>query len=1156
MDVKLLTHNLPLKELKVNFTSGNDATNEQVLAENVVIYSTTVPGSQASRKIFARDLTRYDWEQKYHNGNLVTSNSEFFAYALRGLQTNFCIRIMNRSTGSKTLIKNFVHNICDLAFASHSNVVLGAVDVMGNFSIWELKSKGGSTLDFTILWSVKSGETVSSDNHRLKWQPTMGPPSCEGDYTDKEMQEPPPLFVVTSDKTVNVFDLDMLSNKFEEQRELNLKDISDSYISIKDHGGVVTDCDVSPDAQILATVSEDGCMKCFQLLFDKTPPTSKCLQNFQPHAKHSKLSSLLFCDNHRDPYVSESFWRFFVTGADFNREIKLWCASTWKLLQTITFDRDPQPMLKAAMDPTGRYVVLTDVMREIMYILTLKKHQNKDKSGYAVFFVCTEYVLSSPVLSFSIWQIQTDEEEEDEHERGASLNEVVIKMTSINTKTMQELEVRVSSDVFNPQKHLTPKGLAAAIPIKPQILPVPTKEQSTSGTVDSSVNGNMAGATVEEDEDEENDAAFSDADSINEELNSASKLTKLPVLATDEEPTTLDLEVECVEIEEDEDNDVDDEDDNDDSDMLLGPNSFGAAPEKPHVVPAVTDKKPVAASSKTPATNSSLNYAGFDSWDDDPTSSLTNVTRSPTLMPGFTNSASIDPSTPQPNSNNLEINDSVMKLFQSTTPRPSERQQSKNDADADALKALIGLVGPSTTAETSKKSAQSNSLLSSNQVVNPVSAGDTQPLINITGSAPQENSTVPQIDLTEVLTALKTIQENQAQLEKRLDKLTASVTANQKEAKTVTKDAIAAHVKLEIQQQVVPMVKKVVHPIINDMNNMVSQKLTSTDAVMKEQVKKIVSSKQISDQIGKQAATCVETAVSNKCRELFEQKLAPQFNRAIEESVKQVGHVFQSGTSEYLRALEAHGKQQSDHSQKHLDSHVNAVQKQMGSNQGEIQRIVKETVKAELSSVRVELQQSVSGMGKQIGAEVQTVLAEHNRQLHNTLQGQLKMMQRQVAAATPLPEGTQQNHVDVRPMVEEELKKQNFDKAFEIALTAADVPLVLHVCETVGSNLEKPTFKISIPNVLALLQQLSCNLQSCNRVELRLYVLEASLMKLDPIELCKYPKFDRSLSALERELTKFHQAKGRSDPCYGKAKMLASAVRELSAETKQLGAAQ
>ena len=73
---------------------------------------------------------------------------------------------MHRQTGSKTLIKNFVHNICDLAFASHSNVILGAVDVMGNFSIWELKNKGGSTLDFTVLWSVKSSDAVSSDNHR------------------------------------------------------------------------------------------------------------------------------------------------------------------------------------------------------------------------------------------------------------------------------------------------------------------------------------------------------------------------------------------------------------------------------------------------------------------------------------------------------------------------------------------------------------------------------------------------------------------------------------------------------------------------------------------------------------------------------------------------------------------------------------------------------------------------------------------------------------------------------------------------------------------------------------------------------------------------------------------------------------------------------
>ena len=63
--------------------------------------------------------------------------------------------------------------------------------------------------------------------------------------------------------------------------------------------------------------------------------------------------------------------------------------------------------------------------------------------------------------------------------------------------------------------------------------------------------------------------------------------------------------------------------------------------------------------------------------------------------------------------------------------------------------------------------------------------------------------------------------------------------------------------------------------------------------MFQEQVKKILSSKQLSETIGKQAAASVETVINQKCRELFEQKLAPQFARAMEESTKQVAHVFQ-----------------------------------------------------------------------------------------------------------------------------------------------------------------------------------------------------------------------------------------------------------------------
>lgn len=39
------------------------------------------------------------------------------------------------------------------------------------------------------------------------------------------------------------------------------------------------------------------------------------------------LSALLLC---RVP-----FWRFLITGADQNRELKMWCTVSWTCLQTI-----------------------------------------------------------------------------------------------------------------------------------------------------------------------------------------------------------------------------------------------------------------------------------------------------------------------------------------------------------------------------------------------------------------------------------------------------------------------------------------------------------------------------------------------------------------------------------------------------------------------------------------------------------------------------------------------------------------------------------------------------------------------------------------------------------------------------------------------------
>ena len=37
------------------------------------------------------------------------------------------------------------------------------------------------------------------------------------------------------------------------------------------------------------------------------------------------------------PFSRLPMWRFLITGAEFNREIKVWCTVTWSCLQTIRY---------------------------------------------------------------------------------------------------------------------------------------------------------------------------------------------------------------------------------------------------------------------------------------------------------------------------------------------------------------------------------------------------------------------------------------------------------------------------------------------------------------------------------------------------------------------------------------------------------------------------------------------------------------------------------------------------------------------------------------------------------------------------------------------------------------------------------------------------
>lgn len=134
----------------------------------------------------------------------------------------------------------------------------------------------------------------------------------------------------------------------------------------------------------------------FLQLFMYDPDFQKCLHEWVPHDGKS-LTSVIFVDNILE-YTPQSVfrlffslnwvllwnflyrcWKFAVTGASNNTELKLWSCESWTCLQTINFQPNPKSIipdlfLNVSADYTGQYLVVSDINNRAIYVLKLQKY--------------------------------------------------------------------------------------------------------------------------------------------------------------------------------------------------------------------------------------------------------------------------------------------------------------------------------------------------------------------------------------------------------------------------------------------------------------------------------------------------------------------------------------------------------------------------------------------------------------------------------------------------------------------------------------------------------------------------------------------------------------------------------------------------------------
>ncbi|XP_062607196.1 enhancer of mRNA-decapping protein 4-like, partial [Saccostrea cucullata] len=432
-----------------------------------------------SNKVKTTPVVKFEWESVYYVGNLVTLHrlNVYAAYSLRG-KSGGVVRIINRKTAERALLKDLTGRVVDIAFAYTDDVILAAVDEIGNLLVHNVKEGDDKKLQVPLLLKVaRPRGTISTEYHRVIWCPFIPDDCDDSSVTESSTQDASRVLVLTHGERCEIWNIDMVTREHG-SGPIPVDDVEFGLIRIDSHTQAVMDAAFSPDGTALATASLDGEVKFFQVnMSESTSP--RCLHQWKPH-DGKQLSSLFFLDDHRNSSADTQFWRFAVTGACNNQEIKIWSCESWVCLQTLRFMCPPdlptnfsaEPCMKAGLDLSAKYLVLSDIKRQVLYVLQI--HQDSAANTAHVSSV-SEFLLAQTCLSFAILdaskkkfkkvteeshldEITTGEldreeggEDPDHKHETTTASGVQIKLYTVHPKALQELLIR-----FRPESSAPP----------------------------------------------------------------------------------------------------------------------------------------------------------------------------------------------------------------------------------------------------------------------------------------------------------------------------------------------------------------------------------------------------------------------------------------------------------------------------------------------------------------------------------------------------------------------------------------------------------------------------------------------------------------------------------------------------------------------------
>jgi len=434
--------------------SGDDETNSfPVSGSEVTMVTSGGDHDLGSSKLKIKNIVNFSWDHRWQHGQVVAAHltGTYIAYAITTPKNVGVVRVVNRATEARLLVKGMRGPVRDLAFAhTAAEVVLGCTDSQGNLFVHRVTEAAGGLASERVLEVVRESVPEQEEEHRLIWCPYLPEPGGEEEEEEEADSSAARLLVLTHGPRAEVWSLD-LAVEAHGAGPLAPGAVTAGLIHIASPGeGAIIDAAFSPDGSALATASEDGEVKFFQVyMHEEGAP--RCLHQWSPHGG-APVSSLYFLDNHSasDHLPETQFWKFAVTGSAHNSELKVWSCETWSCLQTITVTRPPgdaSPVrLKSAIDPTASYLLLADIDKCLVFVLSLAQG-----GGGARVVSTSEFATPAAFLSFCCVSagrrlvkqttegVQVDGQEEEEVRSGKE--RTVVRLYLVTPKSLQECSI-------------------------------------------------------------------------------------------------------------------------------------------------------------------------------------------------------------------------------------------------------------------------------------------------------------------------------------------------------------------------------------------------------------------------------------------------------------------------------------------------------------------------------------------------------------------------------------------------------------------------------------------------------------------------------------------------------------------------------------------